>query len=478
MSRDTQNLYRLSGFDASLLRMENPKLPMHQTNLAELDVSSIPGGYSFELFRDTLAGRADALPEFRARLADSRWNPDTPVWVDAPDFDIAHHVHRLEVPAPGGPVELSDIVSRLAQENLDRTRPLWDIWFLEGLGGVPVSDSGRLGMVVRTHHVFADGVTSGDLWSQFHADGAHAPAPARVGGFGSATSKQIVRSGVVRFAKRPKLLVTRVIPSVSAGVAKSVRRARRGEAMPSPFGAPRTPFNGDVSGQRRVAYARLHIDDVKAVKNALGVKVNDVLLAAVSGALRRMLLTHSALPETSLVAMMPVSTYDASSTSRNQMAPIFSRMYTDIDDPRQRVAAIAAANVVGKDHLTAGIGTSTLQHVTEFAPGLIAAVMRAYAKSGLIARVPAYNLSLSNVQSPQHRVLGAPIVTNYPFGPVVNGVGLNVTAATLGPNVSFGFVACGELFPGVWELAEGVPAALEELMDAAGVEHRATVGGG
>jgi WS/DGAT/MGAT family acyltransferase len=205
-------LHRLGGFDSSLLRLEGPTQPMHAFSLVELDVSEMPGGYSFQNFRDVLASRTDALPEFRAKLADSLFNLDTPVWVDDPEFDIDNHIHRLELPAPGGREQLHDAAARLAAQPLDRNHPLWDIWILEGVDGLDAAASGRVAAVVRTHHVFADGVTAGDLWSQFHAAAADSPPAMHVSGFGSVTTRRLALGGLARLAYRPWFLVTKVLP--------------------------------------------------------------------------------------------------------------------------------------------------------------------------------------------------------------------------------------------------------------------------
>ncbi|MGV0770336.1 WS/DGAT/MGAT family O-acyltransferase [Mycobacterium syngnathidarum] len=459
-------LHRLSGFDAALLALESPTQMMHQCSLAELDVSGMSDDYSFDAFRDILRARTNGLPEFRARLADSQLNLDTPVWVEDVEFDIDNHVHRIDVPAPGGRAELSAIASRLAAQPLDRNRPLWDIWVIEGVGETSPQVTGRVAAVVRTHHVFADGVTSGDLWAQLHAAHTDAPPPDHVEGFGHASSGRIAVDGLAQFARRPWFLLTTVLPATVAGALRTVARRARGQTMSRPFGAPRTPFNGDVSVRRSVAYSRLDLDAVKIVKNKYGVKVNDVLLAVISGALRQFLLARGTLPESGLVAMMPVSVYDSSRTSRNQMAAVFSHLHTHIPDPGRRINAIAQDSSAAKDHLNNAIGTTLLQDWAQVAPGVLAAIMWLYRRSGLTKRRPAYNVSLSNVQSTQDKILGAPIISNYPFGPVVDGVGLNITAASLNGNVDIGIVSCPDLLPDLWDLADYLESALKELIDA------------
>lgn len=449
-----------------MLVFESSVQPMHACSLAELDISTMPGGYSFKAFRDTLLERTHALPEFRAKLADSALNLDTPVWVEDFDFDIDRHVHRIELPAPGSRRELSEVVGRLAATPLERDRPLWDISLIEGVSGTDPTVSGRIAAVIRTHHVFADGLTAGNLWAQLYAADAVAAPPERVEGFGHVGNREIAIDGLKRFVRRPWYLVARVLPAMLMALFKTIVRVARGRAMAAPFAAPRIPFNGNLTEHRTVAYTRLGLDDVKAVKNKFGVKVNDVLLAVVAGASRDYLLSRSALPKDPLIALIPMSVHDEKSLSRNQFAPIWSSLHTHLSDPAERIKAIAASSAIAKEHSSA-IGVTLLQDAAEVAPSLPPAIMRLYARVGLSSRRPVYNVSLSNVVGVQGEILGARIIANYPFGPVMNGAGLNVTAASLDGNIDVGLISCPELLPDLWDLAEGFPAALRELMDAA-----------
>ena len=457
-------IHRLSGLDKGFLLLEGPSQPFHQCSLAELDVSALPGGYSFEAIRDTLAERVRALPEFRAKLADSRLNLGTPVWVEDADFSIANHVRRMQVPDPGGPRELSAIAADLAATPMDRSRPLWDITVLEGISGKAPDENGRIALFIRTHHIFADGVSSGNMWAQLYADGDVA-TPAQAEGFGMVDKRRIVLGGLAQFLGRPWFLVRTVLPESIVGIIRTLRRRGQGQVMSSLFVAPPTPFNGDVSEQRDVAFAHLELSDVLAVKNKFGVKVNDVLAAIASGALRRYLAMEGALPTRSLIAVMPISIYDESRDSRNQFSPMIASMHTDAEDPVDRLKAIAEASSIAKDHSSA-IGYTLLLDWTQFAPSILKTIVRLFRRSGIGKRQPIFNLSFSNVRGTQERILGAPIISNYPFGPVLTGVGLNITVSTLNDSVDIGFVACPRLLPNVWDLADGATIALKELLDA------------
>jgi diacylglycerol O-acyltransferase / wax synthase len=459
-------IHRLTGIDTAFLLMEIPAQPLHSCSLAELDVSALPGGYSFEKFRAQLDARARQLPEFRAKLVDSPMNFGTPAWVNDSDFDIDRHVRRIEVAAPGGHLELCKVAARLVSEPMDRSRPLWDITIIEGLGGTSPSASGRVAALVRTHHVFADGVSSGDLWAKLYDETP--PTEQAVGGFGEWTARQVATHGLGQVAQRPWFFLTRVVPRTVVALARTTRRMKFGKAMSSWFAAPPTLFNGDIDHTREVAYVRVELAAVEAAKRKFGVKANDVLTAVVSGAVVRYLEAHSALPDKDLVAGIPVSHYDPNRPARNQLTPMLCSIHTSETDPVKRLAAIATTNSIGQEHISA-IGSTLIEDWTQFMPTIFRNALRFFAKTGIGKRQPPINLTFSNVRGFQEHILGAPIIVNYPFGPILNQIALNVTASTLNDAVGFGFVGCPTLIPDIGELAAGVPLALAELLDAATV---------
>ncbi|MFZ0904936.1 MAG: wax ester/triacylglycerol synthase domain-containing protein, partial [Mycobacterium sp.] len=175
-------MYRLSGFDAGLLSFESRLQPMNACTLVELDPSTMPGGYSFERFRDNLSVRIKAVPELRAKLADSALNLDTPVWVEDRDFDLDRHLHVVTLSRPGDQYELSDVVGRLAAVPLDRSLPLWDMWVLQGTADDEPHQ--HVAVLFRVHHVLMDGVTGRDLWSRLRTTQADPPLPEPVDGIG------------------------------------------------------------------------------------------------------------------------------------------------------------------------------------------------------------------------------------------------------------------------------------------------------
>lgn len=455
----------LSGLDASFLYLETPQQPLHVCSILELDTATMPGGYRFERLRDELAQRITAMPQFREKLADNPLNLDHPVWVEDRDFHINRHVHRIGLPPPGGRVELSEIAGHLVSLPLDRTRPLWESWVIEGLDG---RADGRIAVLMKMHHAGVDGVTGANMLSQMCSTEIDSPRPEPVEGPGDASGLAIVAGGLVRFVSRPLNLVN-VLPRTVSSVAKTVQRVRTGETMAAPFAAPQTAFNASVSAHRNIAYAQLDLDDIKKVKDHFCVKVNDVVMALVSGGLRRFLGDRGKLPESSLVAMVPVSVHGRSDRpGRNQVSGMFSRLETQIADPAERLKAISEANAVAKQHSSA-IGATLLQDWSQFAaPAVFGVAMRLYAKTRLTSARPVHNLVISNVPGPQVPLyfLGCEITAMYPLGPIFHGSGLNVTVMSLNGHLNVGLVSCPDLLPNLWELADDFTLAMNELLDA------------
>lgn len=463
-------MQRLSGLDASFLYLETPSQPLHVCSILELDSSTMPGGYTFERLRHNLELRIKAMPEFREKLSDSPFNLDHPVWVEDKDFDVNRHLHRIGLPAPGGRIELSEICGHIASLSLDRSRPLWEMWVIEGVAGTDAHDGGRLAVMTKVHHAAVDGVTGANLMSQLCGTEPDAPAPDPVAGAGDANQLEIAAKGLISFASRPIHLATKTLPSTITTVVDTVRRAIGGVAMASPFTAPQTAFNASVTGNRNIAYAQLDLEDVKRVKNHFGVKLNDVVMALVSGVLRQFLIDRGELPEGPLVAMVPVSVHETSDRpGRNKVSGMFSSLETDIADPADRIRAIAEASSVAKEHSSA-IAATLLQDWSQFAaPAVFGVAMRLYARTNLTESRPIHNLVVSNVPGPQIPLyfLGAEVKAMYPLGPIFHGSGLNITVMSLNGKLDVGLISCPELLPDLWDMADDFAVGMEELLAAA-----------
>lgn len=457
---------RLSGLDASFLYTETPTQPLNVCSVVELDTSTMPGGYTFDRLRDGLELRIKALPELRAKLADSRLNLDQPVWVEDSDFDVERHLKRVGLPAPGRRKELAEICSDVASQPLDRSKPLWEMWVIERAAGAAHRD-GHLAVMTKAHHAAVDGVLAANLFARLCSTESDASPPDPVDGPGPAHQLKIAAAGLVNFATRP-LRLPGLVSTTATSIVTTLRRALAGQTMAAPFTAPKCRFNAPITAERSCAFTQLKLADVKAVKNCFGITVNDVVMALCAGALRRWLADRGELPGRSLVAMVPVSVHGRSNRpGRNQISGMFCRLQTHLDDPVERLQAIARADAIAKDH-SAAIGATLLQDWTQFAIGpLFNAAAQLYPSTGLAGR-PIYNLIVSNVPGPQEPLyfLGAQLKAIYPLGPIFHSCGLNITVMSLDGTLNVGILACPPLVPDVWGLADNFAVELAALLRA------------
>lgn len=444
---------------------------MQVFSVLELDSTTIPGGYRFNGLRDALAARVRAIPEFREKLSDAPLTIGHPVWVQDDDFDIDRHLHRITLPANGTRTELTEICGRLAGLPLDRRRPLWEIWVIEGLDGSSGTD--RLAVLIKVHHAAADGVTYADMVSRLCSSEAAPTPPDLIEAPASIGPLREALDGAARLATRPFYLAVRVLPAAARAVLDAIRRARAGRAMAAPFTAPRTALNAKFSAQRNVAFARLDLDEVKRVKDHFGVKVNDVVGTLVGGVMRQFLLDRGELPTSSLVALEPVSVHGQSDrTARNQVSGMLVALHTQIADPVDRLKAVAEANASAKEQVSA-ISPTLLQDFGEVVGSVLLGIAkRVYAR--LTQFRPNYNIILSNVPGPDpaRYFLGAAVSAMYPFGPVLLGAGINFTLWSVNGTLHIGLISSPEVIPALSDLADGLNAGLAELLteiDGAGI---------
>jgi WS/DGAT/MGAT family acyltransferase len=441
-----------------MLYLETATQPLQVFSVLELDPGSIPGGYGYDRFRDAFSARVQAIPAMREKPSGRFGNLDHPVWVDDVDFDIDRHVHRITLRAPGGWAELSELAGHLAALPLDRRRPLWELWVIEGL------DGGRLAVLFKVHHCAADGVTYANLLSQLCSAEPDSAPPEPVAATASPSPLRLAVGGLARFASRPLQLVVTVLPAAIRAGVDTIRRAARGRAMAAPFTAPRTRLNGRLTAQRNVAFARLDLDDVKKVKNHFGVSVNDVAMTLASGVVRRFLLDRGELPGSSLVALVPVSVHEPSlDRGRNQVSGMFARLQTQLADPVERLKALAEVTTHAKEHASA-IDATLLQDFSQLTgPIALGVAKRVYAR--LTRFRPMYNLVVSNVPGPRtDYFLGAEVLAVYPFGPVMHGSGLNITMWSVNGKLHVSLISCPTLLPDLPELADGFAIGMKELL--------------
>ncbi len=461
---------RMSGLDATFLYFETPNMHMHVIGVIVFDPTTVPGGYSFDLVKEMMQKRLHLVPTFRRKLAPIPFNFHHPVWVEDANFDLDYHVHRIGCPAPGSERELAEVVGDIASRPLDRTRPLWDMTIVEGL------QNGYVASISKMHHATIDGVSGSNLMVHLfdlEPTPAEQPAPEPWQPERMPNDIERLAFAAVSRARRP-LNIFKVVPATARSVLNVVNRRRGGSGgMATPFTAPRTSFNAAVTPHRRVAFSTTSLEEVKQIKKAFGTTVNDVVLAICSSALRRYFAGRNELPDRSLIATCPVSVRgEEEKIGSNQVSALFTKLYTDIEDPVERLMAIHEINKGAKEEHNA-IGADTLQNWAEFAaPTTFSVAARMYTGLRLAERHPViHNLVISNVPGPPFPLYfaGAKLVGLNPLGPIMDGAGLNITVLSYVDNINWGFIACRELMPDLWDLADAIPDAQAELLKAAQV---------
>jgi diacylglycerol O-acyltransferase len=462
---------RLSGLDASFLYLETPEQLLHVCGVIVLDPATIPGGYAFEALQAGIDKSVRDVPEFTRKLRRVPLGLDHPVWVRDTHFDIERHVIRLALPSPGGYRELMQVCGRIAGRPLDRSRPLWEMWVIEGYTDADGNE--LIAIFSKMHHATVDGVSGANLISHLTSVEPDAPplalTPIKPFGHEPSTTELLGR-GVATTLARPFTIPRTLVPSVR-GIASTVGRARSGTAMAAPMTAPRTSFNGTITSHRAVGMTDMSLEDIKAVKTATGATVNDVVLAVAGGALRSYLMDRDELPEASLLATVPMSVRETSKreAGANKVSALFTRLGTDLEDPLERLEEMARSNRNAKDHAQA-IPADALQDWAEFAaPRTFGLAVRAYASLRLAERHPVvHNLVISNVPGPPIPLymMGAQIKALVPLGPVFHGAGVNVTVMSNNGIVHVGVIACRESMPDVDDLARRFPAELAALTAA------------
>ena len=459
---------RLTGLDAGFLYMETPNSPMHVASLIVVDPSTAPGGsWGFEDLRNLYEQRLDQAPPFRRRLVEVPFGLHHPIWIEDPDFDVDWHLRHIAVPSPGGRDELAELCAHLVAIPLDRTRPLWEAWFIEGL------EDGHVGLLTKVHHSAIDGASGEELMIailDLTPEIEQKPAPAEPWTPDKVpTDTELVSYAMVSLAQQPVRAVKTVRRTVEAALSLRDRFGQPDTITPRlPFQAPHTVLNGALTPHRSLGLSTVSLRRVKEAKNALGCTVNDVVLALCAGALRRYLDEHAEIPEEPLVAMVPVSvrSEEQKGDMGNQVSMAFASLATDRDDPIDRLRVIHESMGAAKEAQQL-IGADVLQDWVEFAAPIVAArAARAYSRlRGADRHRPLFNVTISNVPGPPFPlyVAGAQVVSTNPIGPIFEGGALNMTVMSYQDRLDFGLHACPELIPDVQHLADGIELAMEDL---------------
>ena len=464
---------RLSGLDATFLYLETPTHHMHVAMTMVLDPATMPGGYSFDKLKAFIRSRLHVVPLFHRRLAEVPFRLNHPVWVEDPDFDLDYHVRRIGAPSPGGRRELAEIAGQIASTPLDRTKPLWEMWVVEGL------KQDRVGVITKVHHAAIDGASGADFLVHLFdlepmgSESFNTPVELPVEHLPN--DLELLSFAAASLGRR----TANMVPLLGRTV-RSVARVIQGRRSPEklvgaiPLSAPSTPWTASVTGHRSTAFARVPLSELKRIKNTFGCTLNDVVLALVSGTLREYLEEKGALPSESLLAICPISVRnDESGDERTVGKPRVG----DVRLPRKRRRRDPRPHRAHPQLHQGGEGGAQrgrrddahgLGRVRQ--PERLQHGVAALLQHGTGDRHRAiHNVIISNVPGPNFPLYfaGAELVAAYPLGPVMEGCGLNITVFSYRDSVDVGFMACRELIPDVWDLADATNRAMRDLSDAA-----------
>ncbi|SEH01994.1 acyltransferase, WS/DGAT/MGAT [Nonomuraea solani] len=468
---------QLTALDAQFLHFETATNIANIAGLAVLD-----GDLNRADLQALLERRLPYVPALRRKLAPVPLGLDHPYWMQEDDLDLDYHVREIGLPPPGDDRQLADQVSRLHARRLDRGRPLWEIYLIHGLSG------GRMGLYTKIHHAAVDGIGGADVLAallDISPEPAPPPAAAPERDAPPPGSATMLARGLARLAGNPAAaarFAARAVPHldeipvvswipgsrVVSGLARRLAGTGRAPDLPA-LPAPKTPFSGPLSGHRRFAFASLPLEEIKQVRKAFGVTVNDVVMAVCAGALRRWLAAHGGVPRQPLVAGVPFSLRAAGIEGQgNQVTIMTAPLAVNVTDPVERLHHVRQAMHRIKDRFS----LAPARWLREFSESMPAALMGLASRSafGLVGQAaPPINVIVSNVPGPQFPlyVCGARLLTHYPVSVItdVSG-GVNITAFSYDGSMDIGVVTDRQMVPDAWELAGYLREALDELRNA------------
>jgi WS/DGAT/MGAT family acyltransferase len=404
---------------------------------------------------------------------------DHPYWVEEGEIDLGYHVREMALASPGTDTQLASQVARIMERALDRSRPLWELYVIEG------HESGLVAVLTKIHHAVIDGLSGAEVMAlllDLTPEGREVPPPDDGAGDPPPSGMEMFARGLLGLPRYPVRMlrsIPKAIPNIedtafgifpgagTLGKVTGVLR-RNGPARPS-LVAPKTRFNGRISQHRRFAFGQLSLDDVKAAKNLHGTTVNDVVVSICAGAVRRWLVEHDDLPEVPLVAQVPVSvrTDEQFGTYGNRILLMAAPLYTDEADPVERLRRTHEALLEMKERHRA-LPAELLRDANNFIPPAVfaRAARLTFGYSTSRPGRPTWNLVISNVPGPQFPLYmaGARLEANYPVSVITDGMGLNITVMSYMGHMDFGIVADRDQMPDVGTLLAYLREELEALL--------------
>ena len=461
---------RLSALDASFLYLEKPNVHMHVAGLAVLDPSTRPGGkLTIEDLVTLIEHRIHLVPRFRQRVLIPPIGAGRPAWVDDARFDISFHARRAALPPPGGRKELAEFVQRVHSRPLDRTKPLWEMYLIEGL------EDDHFAILSKSHHAMIDGLSGMDIATvmfdfapetpEVRPPGPWRPSP-------EPSMRDLVLGAATDQIAHPVRSLLDTASRAMRAPQEALDRARRVAggvaALLAQGQADVGPFNARIGPNRRFTMAEVPVAEVKAIKNALGGTVKDVVLASVAGALRYLLKERrERVNDLTLRAMVPVSTRDPSEKMAlgNQVSMFFVDLPVGVRDPVKRLRAITRETERLKSS-HAALGAAAIMNTAQWAPPTLHGLA-----ARLVARQRVANLVVSNVPGPQIPLFlaGSRLVVTYPVMPLGEQLGLSIAVTSLSGTMGFGFTSDWDSVPDIEVLATGLLEAVDDLKKAAKV---------
>jgi len=460
----------MNAMDAAFLYFETPTMHMHVVGVLVLDASDLRGDIGIEGITNALEQRIHLIPPFRRRIVTPIAGIDHPLWIEDPDFELSEHIMLAPLRTPVTWHDLERFVGDVAGRPLDRHRPLWEMWVVEGL------EDGGTALVTKLHHSMMAGAAGGDLIASLFdltpgiAEVPAEPTPWRPDNVPGAL-ELAARSmfSLPRYGWEAPRALAQVVGSLAEMTRTWIDQRAAGTA--APLTAPRTSLNCAITAHRSVSLNRVDLDKVREIRRAFDTTINDVVLAATATGLRRYLMAHGASPIGTLIAAVPVDvrsdgTNGAGSDLANHVSSMMVPLPLEPDDPVERLRAVHSRAAASKA-LHSAFGPQSLEQLSGFLPPTVASTAaRLY--SGLkLARLhpPVFNLVVSNISGPPIDLYcaGARVTGIFPMGPVVEGTGLNLTVLSEAHHLNVGIMACPELVPGVEEVGAAFVAAIEEL---------------
>jgi len=419
-------------------------------------------------FRDHIGSRLHLVPRFRQKLRFVPFGQGRPVWVDDPHLNLDYHVRQTALPPPGSEEQLRTLAARIFSQQLDRTKPLWELWLVEGV------ERDRFAIIGKSHHCLVDGVSGVDITTVLYDTAPDPPAPTQPPPEWlprpEPSDAQLLGDALIERATSPAELV-RGVRSAVRGPRRVAAELRDGAAATSKMigagmAAPDSPFNVEIGPHRRVSWVLADLDGFKAIKNELGGTLNDVVIAAVSGALGRYLRARGVdTSELELRAMAPVSVRaeDEHGALGNKVAAMMAPLPIWCEDPAERLRLVSEQMGDLKKSGQA-VGAQILTQLTDFAPPTI--VSQA---ARLQSRQRFFNLVVTNVPGPQFPLylLGREMLATVPMVPLAQGQALCVGIMSYNGQLNFGLIGDYDAMADIDSLALDLEAAIDELVEAA-----------